>query len=310
MAILDDDTLLARWLSGDLTEAERTALEQHPDFHVFRKIAETAARFTPPDAETPQNWPAVKSAIESNTTLTVAIKPSPRKWIWYSAAAAVAAIIVSVWLLMPPADLVVTTGIAEQKTVTLPDNSVVKLNAGSQLTIKRARWSESRHVTLQGEAYFDVVSNPESVFYVHTTTGKVTVLGTTFTVLDREEGYGVACYTGSVMAESNEQAFELPPGRRLYTNRDGIWHNEEVNEGDQPSWVKGPQTVLTEASISMVTKELERRYPITIQVKPAVTKLFSGQFPNDNLQLALDVVSKTLDLKYTVEGSVVIFEAN
>lgn len=309
MAILDDDTILARWLSGDLTDAERTALEQHPDFPAFRKIADTAARLAPPDAETAQNWPSVKSEIDKAVAMPVSSQPTHRRWIWYSAAAAVAAIVVSVWLLLPPSDLVVTTGIAEQKTVTLPDQSVVKLNAGSQLTVKRARWSESRHVTLSGEAFFDVVSNPESVFYVHTSNGKVTVLGTTFSVLDRAEGYGVACFTGKVLAESGAQSFELPPGRRLFTNGDGIWHNQEVNEGDQPAWVKGQQTVLTDASMQLVAKELERRYKVTVQVKQTVTKLFTGQFPNDNLQLALEVIGKTLDLKYSVEGSVVIFEA-
>ena len=42
--LFHDDTLLARWLSGEITEAEQEELRRHPDFPAFRRIVEAAER--------------------------------------------------------------------------------------------------------------------------------------------------------------------------------------------------------------------------------------------------------------------------
>lgn len=64
----------------------------------------------------------------------------------------------------------------------LPDGTSVWLNSDSRL-LYDARFNDAiREVTLEGEAYFDVVKNPKRPFIVHTSGIDVKVLGTAFNV--------------------------------------------------------------------------------------------------------------------------------
>lgn len=73
------------------------------------------------------------------------------------------------------------TAIGEQKTVTLPDGSTLKLNTNSRLKVD---YSDSRRgiYLMQGEAYFEVVHKLNRPFEVYTGTGVVRAVGTAFSV--------------------------------------------------------------------------------------------------------------------------------
>lgn len=74
------------------------------------------------------------------------------------------------------------TDLAETNQIVLPDGSKVTLNAGSRLYYKRNFSKESRTVSLEGEAYFEVTKNPQSPFVIHVDGAEVKVLGTSFNV--------------------------------------------------------------------------------------------------------------------------------
>ena len=75
----------------------------------------------------------------------------------------------------------------ELQLVTLPDGSLVELNAGSRLTYSNT----SRKVELQGEAFFQVQKD-EVQFVVSTGISKVVVLGTAFNVRSHDDRVTVA----------------------------------------------------------------------------------------------------------------------
>ncbi len=64
----------------------------------------------------------------------------------------------------------------------MPDGSTVWLNAGSKLNYDKSFGTKLREVTLTGEAFFDVVKNPDQPFVIHTHRIDVKVLGTQFNV--------------------------------------------------------------------------------------------------------------------------------
>ena len=64
----------------------------------------------------------------------------------------------------------------------LPDGTTVWLNAGSQLFMENDFSGATREVRLEGEAFFDVVKNPERPFIVHASDIDIRVLGTAFNV--------------------------------------------------------------------------------------------------------------------------------
>ncbi|MCK5538882.1 MAG: FecR domain-containing protein, partial [Bacteroidales bacterium] len=66
--------------------------------------------------------------------------------------------------------------------ITLADNTVVHLNAGSKLIYPSVFKNNKREVVLFGEAFFEVTKNKEKPFIVKTTSLSIEVLGTKFNV--------------------------------------------------------------------------------------------------------------------------------
>lgn len=75
-----------------------------------------------------------------------------------------------------------TTALAEKRKITLPDNSTVLLNAGSELLLDKDFGTKNRLVSLKGEGYFEVQHNAEKPFIVGVQGYDVKVLGTVFNV--------------------------------------------------------------------------------------------------------------------------------
>lgn len=76
----------------------------------------------------------------------------------------------------------VVAGRGIRSKMVLPDGTQVWLNSDSKLLYDEAFNGEQREVTLEGEAYFDVVKNPKRPFIVHTSAIDIRVLGTAFNV--------------------------------------------------------------------------------------------------------------------------------
>ena len=77
----------------------------------------------------------------------------------------------------------VATKNGNRTNIVLPDGSQVWLNAGSNLDYNNADFNkEVREVSLNGEAYFDVVKNAEKPFIIHTKKMDIKVIGTAFNV--------------------------------------------------------------------------------------------------------------------------------
>ena len=89
-----------------------------------------------------------------------------------------------------------TANFGEKTTFSLPDNSEVVLNSGSEINYKKWNWDNNRRLELKGEAYFRVSKGRR--FEVQTSLGKVSVLGTQFNVKARKNRFDVVCYEGRV----------------------------------------------------------------------------------------------------------------
>ncbi len=88
----------------------------------------------------------------------------------------------------------ISTKNGSKTSLVLPDGTKVWLNSGSQLVYDKNYGNKLREVSLIGEAYFDVVKNPERPFLIHTSTMIVKVLGTAF---------NVKCYPGEKTTETS-----------------------------------------------------------------------------------------------------------
>ncbi|ARN73822.1 FecR family protein [Oceanicoccus sagamiensis] len=74
-----------------------------------------------------------------------------------------------------------TTAVGEQKTVSLPDGSVLQLNTQSRVDISYSEQARAIYLH-QGEAHFEVVKDPARPFDVYVATSRVRAIGTAFSV--------------------------------------------------------------------------------------------------------------------------------
>ena len=66
--------------------------------------------------------------------------------------------------------------------VRLPDGSTVALRGNSRLDMRSNFEGSTREILLEGEAYFDIISDPSRPFIIHTGRIRTTVLGTAFAI--------------------------------------------------------------------------------------------------------------------------------
>lgn len=89
------------------------------------------------------------------------------------------------------------TAVGQQKTITLADGSVVKLNTNSQLKVDYHNGLRNI-ILMQGEVYFSVAKDPARPFRVYARNSRVQAVGTAFTVYLRERDVEVYVTEGQV----------------------------------------------------------------------------------------------------------------
>jgi transmembrane sensor len=96
---------------------------------------------------------------------------------------------------------VLSTGVGEQRLVTLEDGSIVRLNARSKVVVRMS--AKRRDLELiEGQALFDVAKDPRRPFVVHTDGMAVSALGTSFDVNRRRNGTVLTVLDGRVRLDA------------------------------------------------------------------------------------------------------------
>lgn len=208
-----------------------------------------------------------------------------------------------------------------QFRVQLPDGSFVFLNASSSIQFPAAFTSRERHVSITGEAYFEVAavqqSNGKQPFYVHILSangrekGKVEVLGTHFNIMayDNEKSTVTTLLEGSVKVNTAGLAAgkTMAPGEQsLIRNETGNITVSEANTDQAVAWKNGYFSY-EKSDIPTIMRQLERWYNITVEYKEIPHKTFTGTIPR-NLDAAqvLNLVEQTNNVHFTIEGNKVI----
>lgn len=179
-------------------EVERKSPEERRKIEQVWTLLEHLERDAPDVPGTDEAWADLTQRIASGSTAARnhrrAAGRGPNRHALRRMAAGAAALVcvlaLGVWLWRQPVTVVVPAG--AQHTVTLPDGSTAHLNSTSRLQYHRSfqRWplvpDAKRRVTLEGEAFFDVVHMEERPFVVETFNAHIEVLGTQFNVRARQ----------------------------------------------------------------------------------------------------------------------------
>jgi ferric-dicitrate binding protein FerR (iron transport regulator) len=195
------------------------------------------------------------------------------------------------------------------KTVILPDGSKVFLNAATRISFPNKFTAANREVTLTGEAYFEVVHNPEKPFLIYTGKVKTQVLGTSFNVkaYANEPKITVAVISGKVGVVAGKLSALLTPNQTAdYNTKDGKLLKSTIADASAlKAWTDGA-LVFRDQAFNEITRTLIRRYNtnIIIQNDHIAEAILNAHFDkNESLENVISVLCTYVGARYKHEGT-------
>jgi ferric-dicitrate binding protein FerR (iron transport regulator) len=306
-ALAQDPAFIAWVKRGEGAAAWADWLAEHPEAE--GKVAEAkqlveAVSFqeeSPSAEQTERMWGNIEAGTRESEDVQARVVPlwqRPRAWM--GAAAAVAVLIVAGWWFLQSGGAEqISTAVAEQRVVELPDGSTVTLNAVSAVSFDRESWQQARTIELAGEAFFEVTKGAR--FTVVTDYGQVEVLGTSFNVNARPESFAVHCFTGKVRVSKGAAQTELLPGEGARAAGEQLV--EEKFEGEEnAAWRTGLHT-FEAVPLRAVFAELERQYGYQVDFPEQMgERVYTGFFESGDLEEALKAVCWPMELEYELKA--------
>src|SRR5699024_7950890 len=267
--------------------------------------------------------------IEMGTTSADKYKFRPgrcRTSHWQAAAAVVLLLFVamfSVWSYLgipgkqeqPSTLITYVTDANQQKTLTLGDGTVIRLNSNTQIWIPQDYNRSTREVRLKGEAYFEVAHNEDKPFVVHTPRATIKDLGTAFNVqaIPGEQNVQVAVTDGKVSIWSDQQprekAVELSQGQFGYLDlQRNTLQIDQFGVKNYLSWMNR-RLQFQSAPLHKVSMQLSRIYDVSFAYSTYLLKKLSVtvDFERKSLEKVLKVIAMTLRIDYRMEEGKVIW---
>lgn len=185
------------------------------------------------------------------------------------------------------------------RTLDLPDGSRVFMNQGSRISYPED-FEEGRAVELDGEAYFEVMSDPVKPFSVSSGKVVVSVLGTSFNVNASSKPGEVEVFveSGKVRMELQDQDtyITLQPGQLGRTSMREL--DTEVQEDpNYLSW-KTKDFKFVDEELIMVLRELAESYHVDILVDPELVadKRISTSYREQSIDAILETIGTAFAL--------------
>lgn len=241
-------------------------------------------------------------------------------------------------------NLEVVTRNGTKTNIQLPDGTSVWLNAGSRLSYDSLYGNNLREVNLSGEAYFEVVKNPDKPFIIHTGKINIKVLGTIFNVKSYpgEKTIETSLIKGSIevsFPSSTAKKIILKPNQKLVIDKSesfpaanmnstvmsppkpfiSIQHLSKVGSDsviEETGWVQN-RLYFKDISFHELMQRMERKYGLSFQLIDISldTIHFTGSFQNETVTQALDALrltaeQSTTDFTYEMQGNKVFIYKN
>lgn len=207
----------------------------------------------------------------------------------------------------------------QRKRIKLPDESIVYLNASSTLTFPEVFSDSERAVELTGEAFFEIVKNPDKPFIVKTNNIETVVLGTSFNVrsFEADSSIEVSLVAGKVRvvhehaAPGNQEHLLLPGEQLTYHKGDGSFQKDNFKVLDITGWKDGV-LVFSNTDFAGFIEKLEQWYGVEIDVtgRPSEKWHVNGHFDNESLKEVLVGIQFVYDIDYEINGNRVTLKCN
>jgi len=270
---MENKEVLLNWLEGNLTDDQVEREIGSEEFQLYKKIIDASAKWESPKRKSTHReefLTKMQSVKKRKANTSVLLK--------YAAIFLIGISSVLVFF----ANQNIITSVGNTEIVTIFDGSTIKLAPNSSLSYNSVLYFFNRKVTLEGNALFNVI--PGNSFTVNSPNGEVSVLGTSFNIIDREDYFNVVCFTGKVAVKANKQVVILKSleGFENLSNKKSKF-NDVSKDSSNNSYL-----YLNQVPLPMVIKELSNYYNVEFNTDAvSLEGTFNGLFINDNIELAL-----------------------
>ncbi len=208
--------------------------------------------------------------------------------------------------------------VGEKSQIILSDGTHVWINSGSRFRYPLCFGRDSRDVSLEGEAYFDV-SKGEKTFTVNTHDARIQVLGTAFNVKSYPEDKKTqtTVIRGLVRVMSKEKGAEPvligpeqmaiikdEPQKALKSGDiQGLSVVDKVNTNAITSW-KDQLLIFADETFEDIAIKMERWYNIKVRIEDENLKKqrYTGKFVNnETVYQVLEAIEVTTPIRYSIQ---------
>jgi len=201
-----------------------------------------------------------------------------------------------------------TTTIAQKETIILIDGSKIMLNAESEITYDRNYNIKNRNIKLEGEAYFEVQNN-DLPFIIETDHGKVTVLGTSFNVRSRKDGFEVGVNEGIVSISNDSTSIQLLQGQHINVSKTFNYKSiSDISYEKYPDWIN-QKIYCKNTKLDQLFDEIERTFNVEIEFsKPSLKNMtLTGIIIAKDIHEVLETISLLTQHKFKLTGDIYTF---
>lgn len=281
----------------------------------------------PVDVDIEKAWNKLSSRIDNADNKTIKVSFENKKTtsitrVLLRVAAVIIPIAIISYMFLNQDNAVKQLAISTQdKTIekTLSDGSLISLNTNTKLTYPQEFGGETREVSLEGEAFFNITPNKAKPFIIHSNDADIKVVGTSFNVKSYSDSNTVEVFvkTGKVILYgintlTNDTSFvELEPETKGIFNKTSktVEKFEKANPNDL-FW-KSRTLVFNKTKLSDVIKILNKYYGVQILLKNKKLNNchLTATFNDQSIESILEVISTSFNLKviksesiYEIEG--------
>jgi ferric-dicitrate binding protein FerR (iron transport regulator) len=186
--------------------------------------------------------------------------------------------------------------------IDLPDGTRVWLNDGTTFRYPEQFTGTQREVFVDGEAYFEVKSNPENPFVVNNPMMNTVVTGTHFNLnaYSADNYFEATLLEGKIHLENENKNLVMKPGEQVQF--DSHLENvvqKTVDPQNAAAWVDG-KLIFKDEKLETAIKKLARWYNVEIILTdPEITNyLMTATIQDEKLDQSLKLIALALPVKF------------
>lgn len=275
--------LAIRYFEGQISRTDEERLfkfiqESEENYSQFKAWEHEWLLSSETDDRTEHEWERLQVKMRTRETI-VPMLPSSKFTFWRKIAAVAAIVVLTagttlgIWntiaYLQPETYLTLEAPYGEKSKMTLPDGTVIWLNAGSKLQYSNKFNTGDRRVKLDGEGYFEVTKHNGKQFTVETMAYDVVVKGTKFDVstYSDDEFVTTTLIEGSVELLRGGQTVKMRPGESVRLDLlSGRFIRNRVNASQSKAWSEN-KLEFDHITLKELVVKLSRQYDVKIRLE-------------------------------------------